>query len=209
MHGYDLAKRLREDFGLLTSISFGSLYPALARLETAGAVREVPTPAADAAAGGGRRFPATGSLSGERAAFRARHDIGLPPREGPSPRRTRSRKVYEITPRGEILFEQLLQEDVGRAEDARGFSVRLAFARHLTPGARLRLLEGRRSLLLERLSRARRSMATPARPLDPYERSLAEHASEATELDICWLERLIDAERGLPAGSALTGRTDS
>ena len=41
MHGYDLRKRLRSDFGLLSSLSFGSLYPALARLEHDGAVREV------------------------------------------------------------------------------------------------------------------------------------------------------------------------
>jgi DNA-binding PadR family transcriptional regulator len=210
MHGYDLAKRLREDFGTLTSISFGSLYPALARLEVAGAVRaiadEPPAPE-----GAGRAIPATGSLSGERAAFRARHAAGGAGQSGraaPSARRTRARKIYEITPRGEALFERLLEEDDARAEDARGFSIRLAFARHLTPGARLRLLERRRSLLLERLSRARRSMAASARPLDPYERSLAEHASEATALDIRWLERLIDAERGSPAAPALSGRTD-
>src|ERR1700690_2394870 len=41
MHGYDLRKRLRSDFGLLASLSFGSLYPALGRLEAEGAVREV------------------------------------------------------------------------------------------------------------------------------------------------------------------------
>jgi len=29
MHGYDLRKKLRGDFGLLSSLSFGSLYPAL------------------------------------------------------------------------------------------------------------------------------------------------------------------------------------
>jgi DNA-binding PadR family transcriptional regulator len=211
MHGYDLCKRLREDFGTLTSISFGSLYPALARLEAAGAVRAIadePSPAED----GQRPIPATGSLSGERAAFRARlagRQTARAERAEPGGRRTRARKIYEITTRGEALFERLLEEDDGRAEDVRGFSIRLAFARHLTPNARLRLLERRRSLLLERLSKARRSMATPGRPLDPYERSLAEHASETAELDISWLERLIDAERGAPAAPALTGRTDS
>lgn len=207
MHGYDLCKRLREDFGLLTSISFGSLYPALGRLESAGAVREVPDSGEPAVPTW--RIPATGSLSGERAAFRARQEGRTQRAPEATPRRTRARKIYEITPRGEALFEQLLQEDVGRSEDVRGFSVRLAFARHLSPGARLRLLEGRRSLLLERLSRARRSMAAPARPLDAYERSLAEHASEATELDICWLERLIDAERGQGPRPVLSGRTNS
>lgn len=207
MHGYDLRKRLREDFGALASVSFGSLYPALARLERAGAVRAVETP--DAAAAPAPAIPATGSLSGERAAFRARQAIGRVADSGARvPRSTRSRKVYVVTPRGEALFEQLLAEDGPPGEDARGFSLRLAFARHLSPEARLRLLERRRSQLQERLARARRSLAGRARPLDPYERSLAEHASETTERDICWLDRLIDAERGAPAGPALSGRTD-
>ena len=33
LHGYELKKRLREVLGPLSSVSFGSLYPALARLE--------------------------------------------------------------------------------------------------------------------------------------------------------------------------------
>src|SRR5579883_2014955 len=69
MHGYDLRKRLRTDFGLLSSLSFGSLYPALNRLETDGAVREKDAAPAEAP----REVTAlTGSLTGERAAFMAR-----------------------------------------------------------------------------------------------------------------------------------------
>src|SRR5487761_537319 len=41
MHGYELKKRLADVFGLSSAVSFGSLYPALARLEAAGAVRAV------------------------------------------------------------------------------------------------------------------------------------------------------------------------
>ena len=40
-HGYDLRKRLSETLGPLWGISFGSLYPALRRLERAGAIEEV------------------------------------------------------------------------------------------------------------------------------------------------------------------------
>ena len=39
MHGYELKKRLSDVFGVSSAVSFGSLYPALARLEAAGAVR--------------------------------------------------------------------------------------------------------------------------------------------------------------------------
>src|SRR5881628_1558201 len=41
LHGYELKKRLAETLGPLSSVSFGSLYPALARLEAAGAVKAV------------------------------------------------------------------------------------------------------------------------------------------------------------------------
>lgn len=43
MHGYELKKRLSDVFGLSSTVSFGSLYPALARLEAAGAVQAVET----------------------------------------------------------------------------------------------------------------------------------------------------------------------
>ena len=40
-HGYDLRKRLSETLGPLWGISFGSLYPALRRLERTGAVEVI------------------------------------------------------------------------------------------------------------------------------------------------------------------------
>ncbi len=120
-------------------------------------------------------------------------------------RGARGRKVYEITPRGEELFGQLLDEDT---EDARCFALKFAFARHLTPEARLRLLERRRSQIQERLGVARRALVGPSLPLDPYRRSLAEHAVDTIEHDISWLERLIDAEHGASGTAARpNGRT--
>ena len=38
LHGYELKKRLSETLGPLWGISFGSLYPALRRLERWGAI---------------------------------------------------------------------------------------------------------------------------------------------------------------------------
>ena len=38
LHGYEIRKLLREHLGLLANVSFGSIYPALTRLEKAGAV---------------------------------------------------------------------------------------------------------------------------------------------------------------------------
>ena len=38
LHGYEIRRRLRDELGLFANISFGSLYPALTRLEAAQAV---------------------------------------------------------------------------------------------------------------------------------------------------------------------------
>ncbi|HEX3539265.1 MAG TPA: helix-turn-helix transcriptional regulator [Acidimicrobiales bacterium] len=51
LHGYELKKRLADTVGSGSGVSFGSLYPALGRLEKAGAVQVVATPGAG---GGGR-----------------------------------------------------------------------------------------------------------------------------------------------------------
>ena len=130
----------------------------------------------------------TGSLSGERAALRAR-------RSGSGLGR-RSRKVYRITDEGRRQFAELLHsEPVGGNDEARNFSLRLAFARYLPPHARLRLLERRRGQLFQRLAEARAAEAAAAGRLDTYARSLMEHTTESTERDIAWLDRLIEAER--------------
>jgi DNA-binding PadR family transcriptional regulator len=185
LHGYELKKRLAETLGVFSSVSFGSLYPALARLEAAAAVKAVeanPGPASAA----GPPVPMTGSLGAELAAFRARR---------PAARSGRARKVYGITTRGHELFEELLAADSGSTDDDRLFNLKLAFARYLPPDARLGLLERRRATLVERLARATASVRSGRERIDAYTRSLVEHGTETTERDISWLDRLIAAER--------------
>lgn len=193
MHGYDLRRHLRDDFGVLANLSFGSLYPALGRLETAGAIRTVAASPADEAHSEGPVL-LTGSLGGERAATVARRATARVA-ETLGRSSTRARKVYEITSRGEELFEQLLQTPVTGESDQRGFSLRLAFARYLSPQARIRLLERRRMDLTDHLQRSAEHLERPTRTLDAYERSLAEHAREAVANDLAWIERLLELER--------------
>ncbi|HXW35992.1 MAG TPA: PadR family transcriptional regulator [Acidimicrobiales bacterium] len=185
LHGYEIRKRLRDQLGLLFNVSFGSLYPALGRLERAGAVEST----ADAGISGGvRTVPMTGSLSGERAAMRSRRAA--------SGRGRRGRKVYRITDSGRRLFAELLERDPSSdGDDARSFGLRLAFARYLTPHGRLRLLERRRAQLADDLANARAVTAGGSQGLDPYARLLAEHTTDSTEREISWLDRLIEAER--------------
>lgn len=184
LHGYEIRRQLRDTLGLLANVSFGSLYPALARLERAGDVEAV-EPAGLAAPSA----PPTGSLSGERAVLRARRHSRS--------RDRRSRKAYRITDQGRRTFAELLAG--GGTDDARSFGLRLAFARHLPPPARLGLLERRRAQLVQRLAEAEAGRTEV--PLDVYARSVVEHTVEGVARDIHWLERLIEAERSTGGGS--------
>ena len=47
MHGYELRKQLAQKLGLFWTVSFGSLYPTLKKLERRGVVEKVPGDAAD------------------------------------------------------------------------------------------------------------------------------------------------------------------
>jgi DNA-binding PadR family transcriptional regulator len=188
LHGYELKKRLTDALGAFSSVSFGSLYPALARLESAGAVRVVALDAAGPALPS-PAVPMTGSIAGEAAAFRARRSTSRPARP------SRTRKVYAITQRGEQLFEELLEADSASVDDDRAFNLKLAFCRHLPPERRLGLFEQRRALLVERLAKARTNHRTRKERMDLYTQSLVDHGTKATEADISWLDSLIALER--------------
>ncbi|MGH3851288.1 MAG: helix-turn-helix transcriptional regulator, partial [Pseudonocardiaceae bacterium] len=188
LHGYELKRRLTEVLGPFSSVSFGSLYPALGRLESVGALSIVKDAETTETRRDAPPVPMTGSIAGEAAAFRARRT---------SVRRSssRTRKVYAITPKGEQLFEELLDSEMGGVDDDRAFTLKLAFCRFLTPERRLGLFELRRAHLVERLARSRSNARARADGMDSYTRSLIDHGTEATEHDISWLDRLIAIER--------------
>src|SRR5256885_8889601 len=97
LHGYELRKRLSELPGARSGVvSFGSLYPALNRLERSGLVKAV-----EANTRTNRPVPSSGSLAGELAAFKARH-LSTPGGRG--------KKVYGLTPRGETELVALLTD---------------------------------------------------------------------------------------------------
>ncbi len=202
-HGYEIRKRLRDELGLFANISFGSLYPALSRLELTGAVIGTESsPAVPPPAPASAPIPLTGSLGGEKAALRSRRAGAA---RGSTRGTKRSRKVYRITDTGRRMFEELLagEEPVG-TDEARSFGLRLAFARHLAPQARLGLLERRRDQLIRRLA-ADQARAAAGGDFDSYTRSLVEHTTETTKHDISWLDNLIESEKLKQAAP----RTDS
>lgn len=183
LHGYELRKRVAELLGSARgALSFGSLYPALARLEKAGYVKAVEANTRSRPA----TVPSSGSLKGELAAFRTRHPI--PKRGG------RARKVYGITEAGERRLHALLSEP-GPVDD-RTFAVKVAFCRHLVPTERLELFERRRADLADRLAEHRRADAGRRDGrLDRYLRALREHDTASAVSDLAWVDELIAAER--------------
>jgi len=181
LHGYELKKQLAELVGARSGISFGSLYPALARLEKAGAVKAVEAHTADAT------IPMTGALSGEIAAFRAK--IGRPAKG------RRTKKVYGITEVGRRRLAELLTDD---STDDRTFAVQVAFCHTLLPEQRLALFDRRRTVLERRL--AERSRVSGGRT-DTYRRSLREHDTRTITHDLAWIDELIGAARAELAAS--------
>src|ERR1700735_2211892 len=106
-HGYEIRRQLRDNLGILANVSFGSIYPALTRLEKAGAVVATDASAAAPSPAPTHAAPPTGSLSGELAVLRSR-------RHAPT-RARRGKKVYRITDEGRGLFAELLAEGGGTA----------------------------------------------------------------------------------------------
>ncbi|MBW4076950.1 MAG: PadR family transcriptional regulator [Acidobacteria bacterium] len=177
-HGYEVRSQLRDRLGVWANVSFGSIYPALARLERYGFVEAVTTSEPRASS------LSTGSLSGERASLRS---LRATPGIG-----RRGRKVYRITEQGRLEFVRLLA-DPATLDDSKNFSLRMALAKYLTPNLRVGLLERRRADLVGRLAEVR--AGADNEQLDTYARSVMDHAAKGVELDLAWIDSLLTTER--------------
>ncbi|MGA7835950.1 MAG: PadR family transcriptional regulator [Acidimicrobiales bacterium] len=177
-HGYEIRTQLRDRLGVWANVSFGSIYPALARLERHGLVEAV-APLAPRL-----NSLSTGSLSGERASLRSLRATSALGRRG--------RKVYRITDRGRQEFVTLLS-DPATLDDGKNFSLRMALAKYLTPNLRLGLLERRRADLLGRLAEVRAGARNE--DLDEYARAVMDHAAKGVELDLQWIDDMLNTER--------------
>lgn len=108
----------------------------------------------------------------------------------------RQRIVYEITPEGSEYFASRITDDGPSAWEDEGFNMRFAFFSRTDVGVRLRILEGRRARLQERLDRAR----AVRRGGDHYVGELQRHSIESVEREVKWLTDLIENERNHAAG---------
>jgi DNA-binding PadR family transcriptional regulator len=114
----------------------------------------------------------------------------------------RQRIVYQITPAGTEYFGAKITDVGPSAWEDEDFNMRFAFFSRTDSDVRLRILEGRRSRLQERLDRARRSRGPEG--ADHYVTELQRHAIESVEREVRWLTDLIAAERGAPAPQPAT-----
>ncbi|MFL6158287.1 MAG: PadR family transcriptional regulator [Marmoricola sp.] len=103
----------------------------------------------------------------------------------------RQRIVYQITPAGTEFFSSEITDAGPAAWEDESFNMRFAFFSRTDAGVRMRILEGRRSRLQERLDRARSTHGGS----DRYVTELQRHAIESVEREVRWLADLIEAER--------------
>ena len=176
MHGYELRRRLSTALGPFRALSYGTLYPTLRRLATNGFVTasdstsSAPTGAGDPADPGAARSVAR-----------------------------RARVVYELTPAGRQRFQALVHDAGPASWEDDSFDVRLAFFSRTAAEVRLRVLEGRRSRLEERLAHVSGSLARGRERADQYTLALQRHGLESVQREVRWLGELISAERSRPA----------
>jgi DNA-binding PadR family transcriptional regulator len=107
----------------------------------------------------------------------------------------RQRIVYELTPAGVEHFKRLMADVGPSAWEDDNFDVRFAFFSRTDIGARLRILEGRRSRLQERLDRVQHQLEKTQKQMDRYAMELQRHGVESVEREVRWLSELINAER--------------
>ncbi len=115
----------------------------------------------------------------------------------------RPRIVYSVTEAGHGEFKKLMSEAGPSAWEDDNFGIRLAFFSRTDMEIRLRVLEGRRMRLQERLDRVQRELSMTEAEVDRYAGELQRHGVESVEREVRWISDLIRAERGegeAPAG---------
>ena len=183
MHGYELRKRLNALLGTFRAFGYGSLYPCLKELLAQGLIAEEPP--AEARPAGPSRPGGQARYSGQ-----ARQRSGR-----------RSKIVYRLTADGKERLQDLLAESGPAAWDDDGFGVHFAFFGQTRADIRLRILEGRRTRLEERLDGVRAAMSRTRERLDRYTLELHRHGLESVEREVRWLNELIASERESGAAS--------
>jgi DNA-binding PadR family transcriptional regulator len=108
---------------------------------------------------------------------------------------SRAKIVYKLTAEGKEHLQELLDRSGPAAWEDESFGVHFAFFGQTDAAARLRILEGRRTRLEERLDNVRSSLSRTRERLDGYTLELQRHGLESVEREVRWLNELISDER--------------
>jgi DNA-binding PadR family transcriptional regulator len=132
------------------------------------------------------------------------------PGDGAGGTSARGRIVYELTADGKERLQDLLAEAGPATWEDESFDVRFAFFARTDAAVRLRILEGRRTRLEERLDNVQAAAGRARERMDGYTLALQQHGLEAAEREVRWLNELIETERNTPVRSPhTTDRPDS
>lgn len=107
----------------------------------------------------------------------------------------RARITYELTANGKEHFQDLVAEAGPEAWDDDQFGVHFAFFGRTDHDVRMRILEGRRTRLQERVSTLRTTLSRTSERLDDYTLELARHGLAGVEHEMRWLSELIAQEQ--------------
>jgi DNA-binding PadR family transcriptional regulator len=151
----------------------------------------------------GTLYPCLTKLHGE--GLIAKEGDVAPPDTRPSRAPGRSKIVYKLTAEGKERFQDLLVNSGPAAWEDDEFGVHFAFFGQTRADIRLRILEGRRSRLEDRVDNLRVALARTRERVDSYTLELQRHGLEAVERDVRWLNELIAEERRSEASGAAGG----
>ncbi len=107
----------------------------------------------------------------------------------------RTRIVYQLTAEGKERLASTLGSAGPDAWDDEGFGVRFSLFADVEPEVRLRILEGRRTRMLEKRDAMRRQIRADRERRDAWTLELQRHGLEQIDREVGWLEDLITSER--------------
>lgn len=113
----------------------------------------------------------------------------------------RSRIAYSVTDAGKDHLTKELASAAAHSWDDDAFDVRFSMFGKTDHATRLRILEGRRTRLAERLEEVSTAMRRQRDRYDAYTAELQRHGLEQVEREVAWLDQLIENERSAPRGT--------
>ncbi len=112
----------------------------------------------------------------------------------------RSRIAYRLTDEGKARLAAELASAGASSWDDDNFDVRFVMFDRTDSDTRLRILEGRRGRMAERLEELSVSLRAMRERHDAYTAELQRHGLERVEREVEWLDQLIENERSASRG---------